>query len=134
MTNFDDRLELPPGEYQAEVAAVQTGEVPHNVTVIFFRLTEPGPDSKHPQAGMGGRIARAFLDLDDPNPRTAAIAKLRADELLAAVGVDRIDAAIGKVVRIRVGRTILRSDPSQYRIAVTEILPLTDPNVRPFVQ
>jgi hypothetical protein len=94
---------------------------------VLFRLTEPGKDhSGHPQAGLGGRIARAWFALEDENPRTRDAAKARLDVLKIAAGAQKIDDAIGSIVRIRVARVVMRSDPSRYKSAVVHVLSLDD--------
>lgn len=127
MTDYapPEELDIPPGEYQAEVSAVIQGAgigVPPE-TIVLFRLTEPGKGSGHPQAGLGGRIARAWFALDDENPRTRDAAKARLDALKIAAGAQKIDDAIGSIVRIRVARVVMRSDPSRYKSAVVHVIP-----------
>jgi hypothetical protein len=126
--HFDARLELPPGEYQAEVAAIVEDD---KETTVYFRLTDPPKD--HPQAGLGGRIARAWFDLQSVNPVTAAEEERKAAAILQACDAVTLKDCVGSIVRIRVARQIRRSDPSRYRTAVVEVLPLADPNVKGYV-
>jgi len=132
MSNFDDAQNLPSGVYQAEfVTDIPTRSM--GETILKFRLTEPS-DKKHPQRGMGGRIARAWLLFDDPNPITKTKALEKRGELLQAVGAQTVVAARGRLLRIRVERIVMRSDPSRYKSAVVEFLPLVDKDVKKYVE
>ena len=130
--SFDDPAYLPSGTWQAEfvldIPSRSFGE-----TVLRFRLTEPESKS-HLQAGMGGRMARAWLLLENPNTITKAHALEKRDELLRAVGAQTLVAARGRILRIRVERVVMRSDPSRYKSAVVEFLPLVDESVKKYVE
>ena len=206
--HFDPSLDLSPGEYQVEVAAVVSDAhaahtLPPPQTIVLFRLTTPDPDDKkNPQRDLGGRICRAWFDLHSENPATkaaritlaaggdpilefglrraqgidgaitasraayvggmpftdypnyvglhvnltgcyaalgreadarAAGAEGKLDKLLDAVGTDDLQEAIGRVLWVRLARVVMRSDPSRYKTAAVEFLPLI-PDPRGFIK
>lgn len=122
------RIELPIGEYQAEVAAVMAGEIE---TIVYFRLTEP-KSKGHPQAGLGGRVARAWFVTSHDNPVTQAEGEDALQDLLDVCNVLTPDAAIGRIVQIRLARVLNRSDPSRYRVEAVEFLPVVDRTIKPY--
>jgi hypothetical protein len=138
---LDPRIDLSPGEYQAVLSGFsrlspQSGLPLSSDTVVHFTLTEPGVQNHKSaafkgadQAGLGGRVARAWLSLDDPNPATAMEAHRRLQELLRACDEQNppedLEHAIGSVLWIRLARTILRFDPSASRVAAVSFQSLT---------
>ena len=116
---------VPSGTWQAEyVDAVKTGTL--GETVYKFRLTEPVGNKSHKQAGLGGRIVCAWLAMDDPNPITKTLAREREKNLVQTLGALSLQSGKGRLLRIRVERIVMRSDPSAYKSAVVEFLPLHD--------
>jgi hypothetical protein len=119
---FSPRPDLPIGEYQAEVYRVIKART-LGEHIIMFRLTEPKKsDKEHPQRGLGGRLVPAHLLLDNDNPVT----REERDQLLTASRKLSLEAARGEVIRIRLARVVMRSDPSRTRVAAVEFLPLNN--------
>jgi hypothetical protein len=123
---FSPRPDLPIGEYQAEVYRVIKART-LGEHIIMFRLTEPKKsDKEHPQRGLGGRLVPAHLLLDNDNPVTREEAEAMRDQLLTASRKLSLEAARGEVIRIRLARVVMRSDPSRTRVAAVEFLPLNN--------
>ena len=115
---------VPSGTWQAEfIGEVKTATL--GETVYKFRLTEPEAKG-HPQKGLGGRIVCAWLAINDPNPITKTLAREREKGLLQVLGALSLQSGKGRLLRIRVERIVMRSDPSAYKSAVVEFLPLHD--------
>lgn len=128
-----EELDIPPGDYQAVVHSTIKGRGIHSdpETIVLFEITKPAePTSAEPrppgieQSGLGGRIARAWFELGDENPATRAEAENRLDALLLACDASQIEDTVGCVVRIRVARVVMRSDPSRYKSAVVFVSPV----------
>jgi hypothetical protein len=128
-----EELDIPPGEYQAVVRSTIKGRGIHAdpETIVLFEITEPNPptdaEPRSPgenQRGLGGRIARAWFQLGDENPATRGEAENRLDTLLWACDASTVEEAVGSVVRIRVARVVMRSDPSRHKSAVVFVQPI----------
>lgn len=128
-----EEFDIPPGEYQAVVRSTIKGRGIHSdpETIVLFEITEPAAPTKaepNPpgveQTGLGGRIARAWFELGDENSATRAEAENRLNALLWACDASQIEDTVGCVVRIRVARVVMRSDPSRYKSAVVFVSPI----------
>lgn len=133
LDTFPLSRDLPPDIYECEIVGHEKTRdiLGPPETVVEFRVLDPEPnvrpkDAKHPHKGFAGRTCRAWFKVEDENEETRYQAERQIGYLTEAATDDpnaNLDDLVRCLVRVRVARVNMRSDPSAFKAAAVEFLP-----------